>query len=259
MRGSIVRRSHHWIVNRGWRGFLAELWRRVRIRLSRQRRVGDAKPPVRGRHPFDEQYGVETGGLIFAEKLRADRRKAYWATAYYGISPAVLWAALERLALDWQRYTFVDIGCGKGRALLAATRFPFRGAVGVELSPELAEVARENVARFEAPWRQPMPIEVIAGDATETSLPEGPLVLSLYHPFAAPVMRRFLAQLERKRARDGDEMWILYTNPELDPMLSGVPWLERQWDACLPLPIEEQEANHFGVEWERVVAYRTRS
>lgn len=130
--------------------------------------------------------------------------------------------------------------------------------MGVELSAELAEVARANVARFTAPWRQPMPIAITAGDAAEVALPEGPLVLSLYHPFAAPVMRRFLALLEAKRARDGDEIWIVYTNPELDPMLTATPWLERLWDACLPLPSEEQEANHFGVEWERVVAYRTR-
>ena len=213
-------------------------------------------------HGFDRQFGVETGGMIWGDALKADPGEqsdaAYWATGYYGVAPSVLWGGLDALGLAWERFTFVDVGCGKGRALMLATRYPFREVCGVELSPELAHVAEENLARFDAEWQQKrVPVRVEVGDATTFALPAGPLVLWIFHPFAAPVMRRFLANVERALARERREIWILYGNPELNPMLSGMPWLQVAWDRCLGLSAEDRAADRFGSEWEKIVAYRT--
>ena len=258
MRGSWVRRARHWIENRGWRGFLAEMWRRTKILLHFRRRTGAETRATRAVHPFDEQNGVETGGLVWGERLDTRRDEAYWATAYYGISPSVFRGALDRLGLVWGRYTFADVGCGKGRALMLATGYPFRAAWGVELSPELAARAKENLARFAPDWRRgEVPVEVVCGDAAEAPLPAGPLVISLYHPFAAPVMRRFLAHLEASLREEPREMWLLYTNPELHGMLCGMPWLRVAWDECLPMSEEDQSGDRFGSTWERIVTYRT--
>ncbi len=41
---------------------------------------------------------------------------------------------------------FVDFGSGMGRILLLAVQYPFRRVVGVELSEELNEIAKANVA-----------------------------------------------------------------------------------------------------------------
>ena len=261
MRGSIIRRSHHWIVNRGWQGFVAELWRRFRIQLSGKRRIGDAKPAVHSIHPFDEAYGVETSGLIFGEQLDTPDPQAYWATAYYGVSPSVFSAALERLgpALPdpgWPAYTFVDIGCGKGRAMMLATAHPFRAVTGVELSPTLCATARENLKRFAPPWRRAPQAMVECADAAVAPLPAGPLVVWIYHPFAAPVMRRFLAHLQASLRAEPREAWLLYINPELNPMLRALPWLRFTWEECLPMSPEDRAADRFGSEWEKVTAYR---
>src|SRR5688572_15712537 len=43
--------------------------------------------------------------------------------------------------------SIIDIGCGKGRAMLAMAHFPFKKIAGVEISPELANIARRNLAR----------------------------------------------------------------------------------------------------------------
>lgn len=40
-------------------------------------------------------------------------------------------------------YTFVDIGCGKGRAVLLASEVRFREIVGIELNTKLAVLARK--------------------------------------------------------------------------------------------------------------------
>ena len=39
---------------------------------------------------------------------------------------------------------FIDIGCGMGRAVVLAARYPIKRAIGVELAPSLALIANEK-------------------------------------------------------------------------------------------------------------------
>jgi predicted RNA methylase len=41
--------------------------------------------------------------------------------------------------------TFVDIGSGKGRALIIAAEYAFKRIIGVEYSPSLATICRRNL------------------------------------------------------------------------------------------------------------------
>ncbi len=257
-RGAYWRRARHWIVNRGWRGFFDEVW--YRARLMMQGKPVPGRPHDNARpHPFDVTYGVDTGGLVWGEGLadapRGDAR--YWATGYYGISPSAFTQALERMDLEWGRFTFVDVGCGKGRAILLALRFPFRRVLGVELSRGLAEVAAANVEKFRAPWRRmEVPVEAIAGDAASFPVPLGPVMFFLYHPFAAPVMKRFLEHVVRAAREESRQIFLLYANPELGAMVGGTDGVEFLWKDTFSLTVEEGAADRFGSYGEVFAAYR---
>src|SRR5580692_1825731 len=82
-------------------------------------------------HPFDEMHGVDTSGLVPARHLVTGHASDEHVTAYYGVAPSILRA----LIAHWREtvpphpissYTFLDIGAGKGRALLVASELPFR-------------------------------------------------------------------------------------------------------------------------------------
>ena len=137
-------------------------------------------------HTFDLKYGTDTSGIIPGDALSCDDRNNLWSTAYYGVSPSVVNQALAALDLDWPRFTFLDLGSGKGRALLLASRFPFRRVVGVEIVSELNEIAAANILRFSAPWQKCREIEARNEDAAAFEYPDGPLV-SVYVPsFSCP-------------------------------------------------------------------------
>ena len=63
----------------------------------------------------------------------------YYTTGYAPTMPSALTQALAPLPIQHQDFTFIDIGCGKGRALLIAAQFPFRHLLGVEISTELVK------------------------------------------------------------------------------------------------------------------------
>src|SRR6202453_3410424 len=131
-------------------------------------------------HPFDAEFGVDTSGLIYV--LPSGHQHDAHNNGYFGVAPSVFHAVMdamrERLQLDFERFTFVDAGSGKGRALLLASDYPFREIIGVELSPELERIARSNIARYAEAKGSLVPrppVISMQGDATEFSWPPGPL------------------------------------------------------------------------------------
>lgn len=265
----LVRRFLHAYVESGAGGLCRAVYRKMTQPLRRSgvsASDGGSLPAVEGAravagvlsaHPFDLEHGTDTSGLIPGEQLVSGRRNDLWNSAYYGISPSGFKQMMEALALDWQRFTFVDLGSGKGRALLLASRFPFRKIVGVEIAPELSEIAVANIQRFAAPWRRGGEIEAYTGDAAEFAYPAGPFVLFLYQPFLAPVLKRCLKNLARSLATEPREVYVVYVNPVFEREMKKVPGLERLWERMFAYSDEDRSADRVGAKGDRVVVYRS--
>lgn len=264
-RRAYIRRARQWIANRGLRGFAKMVAQRIGYKLLRKPEPGKVRPET-GPHPFDLAYGVDTTGLIFGEALFDHRGRTpnsegahYWVTGYYGVAPSALSLALRRLDLPWERFTFVDIGCGKGRAMLLASRHPFREIVGVELAPALAAIAEANLGAFHAEWKQRhVPTRVVVGDATRFDLPAGPLLLFLYHPFAGPVMKRFIAHVKAAIAAERREVYLLYANPDLASEMLATPGFEPLWLQKFPFDADDVRADRFGSTYEQIAAFQVK-
>ena len=104
--------------------------------------------------------------------------------------------------------TFVDLGAGMGRVVLLAARRPFRAVIGVEISPALVEIARENLATANDPRRVARDVKIVRADAAEYTFPRGDLAVYLYNPFRGPVLEAVLARL--REAGDRGEVVVLY-------------------------------------------------
>jgi SAM-dependent methyltransferase len=111
------------------------------------------------------------------------------------------WRTLKRsLRLAYlrpEKFTFVDIGCGKGRVLLAALALPFARIIGIELSPVLSKIAEQNVTAARLIARRCSSVHVIRADATHFVMPAGPNILFFYNPFPFAVMEIVLENITR--------------------------------------------------------------
>jgi SAM-dependent methyltransferase len=168
-------------------------------------------------------------------------------------------AFAERLQLDFPRFTFVDIGSGKGRALLLASDYPFREIIGVELSPELDRVARANVARYAKATRgvtHRSPITSLHGDATEFAWPAGPLILYIWNAFTRPVLEKLFHNLEVSLAKESRDLYLIYVHPELESTLMTLPWLDRLWREEFVMSEEDYEAWAFPTLGELCAVYQ---
>jgi SAM-dependent methyltransferase len=184
-------------------------------------------------HPFDRTFGTETSGFAPAAHLPANERAREHACFYAGSQPSIVRMALETLApLDGA--TFVDLGCGKGRALCVASEFPFRDILGVELSPSLADIARRNAANIARRFPDRTAVRVAVGDASAYPLPEGDLVLYLYHPFGAELVAKVAAAVDAALAAEPRRICVVYYNPVAGHCFDASQRLQRRFASMVP-------------------------
>ncbi len=197
MRQGVERAAHPisrfaWRVERAVRaygvtGAAQRGWGALRS-VRAERRNGD-------RDPFDDEMGVTTAGVVRLESLSVPAEGRRNGHRYQPSDPAVLRRTIEALSIRYEEFAFVDIGSGKGRALLVAAEYPFERIVGVEFAEELHEVAQRNLAAYSNPAQRCTAIEAVYADATAYELPAQPLVLYFYNPFLEPVMQRVMANI----------------------------------------------------------------
>jgi SAM-dependent methyltransferase len=190
------------------------LRRRVSVRLSRD--------------GFDAAHGTDTDGVLFAGEGGPDvTGGGHVVSRYETCSEAAIRLALDSLPADPARFTFVDLGCGKGKPLLVAATYPFRRLVGVDISPACVAAARRNLARHRPPLPDPSRVELVVGDAEDFTFPDEPLVLYLFNPFPRAVFEAVVARLEASLRRRPRAVAVVYLNPMWGGRLLRSPLFRR--------------------------------
>lgn len=172
---------------------------------------------------FDVRYGVETGKRVALSDLRIPSRNWIYSDGYWPTPPEVVQEALSNLEIQHQNFVFLDLGSGKGRVLLLASEFPFRRIMGIEFSPELNEIARQNIARYKSDTQKCHEIASICMDFTEFHLPQEPLFVFLYNPSSEEITRRLATNLAQSIQERPRELWVLYVTPTYNVFDSGNP------------------------------------
>jgi len=133
---------------------------------------------------YDHWHGIETG------RQGVDVR-------YDATEPKYIRWAFRNLPIDPSEYSFVDIGSGKGRVLIAAAGYPFLQVVGIEYAKELHETALNNIRS--AKRIKCRNVTSLCMHAIQFSIPDTPCVIFLYQPFNRETMERVLSNIHASR------------------------------------------------------------
>ena len=142
-----------------------------------------------------------------------------------------------------EQTAFLDIGAGKGRAMLLAACYPFRRVIGVELHPALAAATRENVELWQLTHSGP-PIRLEEGDAMRLRMPVGPCVVFLFNPFDTVLMDRMLTRLAHLFRDRRDQLDLVYVNDEQRRLMQEEHTnFQELWRGRIHLSHEDRDAD----------------
>lgn len=136
---------------------------------------------------WDREHHVDTAGSVQLHSLTISSPHRAYGNEAVCTSPQSFDFMMQSLPRDLSAFTFIDIGSGKSRTLLLASRYNFASVVGVEFAKELAACAKRNITSFRCERQRCRNFSVIEADAAQFEFPDTPLVLFFYNPFAQQV------------------------------------------------------------------------
>lgn len=204
------------------RQLLSALWDFIRDSTPerRRQRYGDAE------FDWDRRVNTTSAALSWRDRLLGVFHSPYQPTDS-ALFHEMLDALRERCDCNFQDFVFIDLGSGKGRALLMASDYPFHRIVGVELLPALHQTAQENLKQYKSESQQCFALESICADATDFALPVEPAVLYLFNPFPEAGLKRVIANLEQSLHQHPRAIYLLYHNPLLERVLNDCAVLKK--------------------------------
>jgi SAM-dependent methyltransferase len=174
----------------------------------------------------DRRHGTDSGGFIPLDELDIASPNVEHGVHFEPVTRAYFERMLAAADIERpERFTFVDLGCGKGRALLFAAEQPFARLVGVEFSAALASIAEENVRRYVARTGEPNRFDIRHEDAADFVFPAGPIALFLYNPFGKAVLGKVIENLRAAFAGEPRDVAVLYRTPRLAHLFAELPFL----------------------------------
>lgn len=178
---------------------------------------------------FDLRRGIRTRGFVRNERDLAGISVGGDPHYYQPIGLPVLRRLVTTVPVEPEKTTFLDLGAGRGRAVILAAELGFGRVLGVELDGELAAEGAENVRRWRSGRRGrtsgAQEVDVIQGDAAACPLPEGPLLIALFNSFGPTTLRLLLGHLCDGRRRVEDPVYFAYINPVHEQTLEEFPRL----------------------------------
>jgi len=162
---------------------------------------------------FDRRFHVDTAGELSLEEVGirgAEIERGHGR--YRPVWSSVFHQALAALPIEFERFTFVDYGSGKGKALLLASDYRFAEIVGIEFARPLHDIASRNLSAYSSPAQRCRKLSSQCLDAAQFIPPERPLVCFFFNPFDDATMRTVLGALAESARRAPREIFLVYCN-----------------------------------------------
>jgi SAM-dependent methyltransferase len=181
---------------------------------------------------YEWRFNIRSSGYIAPTDLGIldDQYIGYEGTDYRSLAEI-----MKKLRVREGKDVFLDLGAGKGRALIMAATRPFKRVIGLEISPDLAAIARENLERARKRLRC-SDTSVVVGDATKFVVPDDVTIVFMFNPFRGEVLASALRNVRDSLTRAPRALRVAFVNPrhvdaEIASVMSG--WL-RESEVFMP-------------------------
>jgi SAM-dependent methyltransferase len=165
------------------------------------------KNEIRG----EKIYGIQTIGADELKQLSKKDIDISHATIYMPASYDLLENIFKVVKLNSFTH-FVDIGCGKGRALCVAAHYGVKKLTGIDFSKEFCIATKSNLEKT----KQVIPgleYTVISNDAFYFDIPDDADCIFMFNPFDETIMSSVINNINKSLKKNPRKITIIYLNP----------------------------------------------
>ena len=159
----------------------------------------------------ERELGIDTFGALCPSQLSIEAESKVGGHLYQPSSSVIFEKAMNALPFNFSDKVFLDIGSGKGRALILAAEAGFKKVIGIEYASELNDIAYTNIEKVKGRFGN-CEFELCKGDALQYDIPEEVDVVYLFNPFDEEAVRGLLKKVEPAFERQ-KAFYLIYVNP----------------------------------------------
>ncbi len=159
----------------------------------------------------EKKYGINTTGADDLNHLEKKGIDVSHATIYMPASYDLLEIFFTEIKLQ-SFHHFLDIGCGKARAMCVAASYEIKKISGIELSKELYNAAQENIAVSKEKYPSTQ-FQIYNNDAFYFDIEDDVDCIFMFNPFDETIMSGVMENIETSLENNLRNMTIIYINP----------------------------------------------
>ncbi|MEO7046162.1 MAG: class I SAM-dependent methyltransferase [Ferruginibacter sp.] len=165
------------------------------------------KNEVRG----EKKYAIQTTGADELKQLSKKNIDISHATIYMPASYDLLENIFTEANLNSFK-NFIDIGCGKGRALCVAGHYGIKKITGIDFSKEFCGAAKANLEKTKDEIPD-LEYTVINNDAFYFEIPDDADCIFMFNPFDETIMSGVINNINKSLKRNPRKITVIYLNP----------------------------------------------
>lgn len=175
--------------------------------LTKQRGIINTFKFIYSRYFYFLKHRINLSKVMTPQELNIQDKYAH---NYEPVSHYTFNRMMENTGFCWNESTFIDFGCGKGAAILLATRYNFKRYIGVELSPLLVDECRSNIRKFLG--NRVVDCEIVNCNAADYLIGDDVNVFYFFNPFGTSVLKSVLDNIDLSLKKNYRKIIILYCN-----------------------------------------------
>jgi len=172
----------------------------------------------------EKKYNIDTTGADELKKLSKKGIDISHATIYMPISYLLIEEIFRQLPVGAANH-FLDIGCGKGRAMCVAAHHGYKKVTGIDISAQLCEDAMTNLQHTKEKF-QALQSTVITKDAMNFEIPADVDCIFLFNPFDVIIMGAVVANIMESVQDHPREIIVAYANPLYEDLFLDEGFIE---------------------------------
>ncbi|MBC7935126.1 MAG: class I SAM-dependent methyltransferase [Rhizobacter sp.] len=159
----------------------------------------------------ERKYGIQTTGADELDSLEEKGIDTEHATIYMPVSYDVIEDIFRQYDPSLSKH-FIDIGCGKGRAMCVAAQMGATKITGIDFSKEFCDQSKLNLLKTQ----QRFPVlqfKVLNNDAFYFEIPADADCIFMFNPFDEMIMSGVIENIEISLEENPRTITIIYANP----------------------------------------------
>jgi SAM-dependent methyltransferase len=168
----------------------------------------------------EEKYGIDCIGIDTLRNLKKQGIDTGHSNLYMPVPYNILEHFFEAVQLTNFKH-FLDIGCGKGRAMCVAAHYGVKKITGVDFSKQLINEAQNNVDIVQNKFPKAK-FALVNNDAFYYKIPASVDCIFLFNPFDQVIMSGVVHNIIKSLKQKPRKLSIIYINPEYAQLFTAI-------------------------------------